>query len=129
MFRLPPNVPVVIDMRRGTYAHSVGWPWREKIICGAFFAVLPEDMQSAIIAHEYAHIRLKHSRARIKAFLLLQWHRLADLAQGQELEADRYAAEQGYRRQMIQFLRNAKHAPGPWHPTHEARVDALKAFV
>lgn len=82
-------------------------PWGTIQLGDEFFR-LARFEQRAVLAHEHGHIRKWHAWARIWWLVTLHaFFRTDDflaLCQEQEMEADRYAVEQGYRTGLISVL-------------------------
>jgi hypothetical protein len=70
------------------------------IVVGTRWMLLPWQEQYAVLLHEAHHCLASH---RLIRFLLLPvfWTKFAErIAQRQEMDADRFACEQGYAREM-----------------------------
>jgi hypothetical protein len=95
---------------------------------------LPTDELAAVIAHEDAHVKLKHQRQRWKWAVMLVFGRidleqLRGLCWAQELQADRWAAEAGCGPALIRFIRRRHpHEVGMWHPPASMRLAQLAQY-
>jgi Zn-dependent protease with chaperone function len=148
------NIPILyLRDSRHTVADARGFGKRAKIVVNEpIFAQLPHETQMAVLYHEAGHIVGGHREIRVfllamlcvPAVVLLSWPVLLCLgatlglylavqrvAQDQELDADRFAAQQGYGREMLAFVRaaGAPSIPPFFYPDFERRVGALARFL
>ena len=94
-----------------------------------FYKLTPRE-QEAVLAHERGHIAHRHIRKRLWWIVTLRAIRNPDaywaMCEAQELEADRYAAEQGHAAGMVSFLfRLAWHVKSDGYPTVRRRIEAI----
>lgn len=81
--------------------------WRPKIKVSATFFSLALPFQAAVLMHEVGHLRLGHCGKRLAhCWLPLVNYRAAiRMARAQEIEADEYAAREGFGRALAMFYR------------------------
>jgi Zn-dependent protease with chaperone function len=94
------------------------------------FRILPEMTQLAILAHEEGHFRYGHLEERRKWWLRKFFNRKGyqAMCRRQELEADSFAAKQGYGKYLVAYLRtlpDQKLNKGR-HPSPSKRIEAIR---
>jgi Zn-dependent protease with chaperone function len=94
----------------------------DMIVIGEWFHLISSVEQAAIIAHETAHIHGWHQWKRIWWILSFQWKGLPEKCKLQELEADRYAVQNGHGPGLLKFLKRCRNSTSKFHPTFEERV-------
>lgn len=109
------------------YARCTPWGTIQE---GELLELLPEFERKAVLAHERGHIHHGHAKKRllwvVSLRALMQPEKFFEMCEAQELEADRYAADCGYRAGLISFLwRRNLHVKSPGYPTSKARLEAL----
>lgn len=105
-------------------------PWGT-IQTGDLFADLAPREQKAVIAHEEGHIHHRHAWVRLKWILTTRAFRRYDaflaMCEAQELEADKYAAEEGHADGLRWFLSGRNlHVKSDGYPTAMKRLEALR---
>lgn len=87
-------------------AIATGW-LRPKIKVSAAFFRLALPFQAAVLMHEVGHIKCGHYRKRLARFLLpiFNVRAAARVARQHEIEADEYAARQGYGQSLAMLYR------------------------
>jgi Zn-dependent protease with chaperone function len=106
------------------YARSTPWG---TIQVGDLFAKLSREEQSAVIAHEYGHLRYGHVARRLWWLASLQWKGFFERCEKQELEADQFAVRCGARHGLESFLlRHASRVKSPGYPTAAQRLEAIR---
>ena len=154
---LPPKevcgVPVYFRMdTKHPIADARGYGKKAHIVVGPGWYRLDPATQRSILYHEARHILGHHREIRVfmlallavPALMLLPWPVLLcitlttimyfcvqRIAQDQELEADRFAAEQGSGAELLAFLRacGPPGVPPFFYPDFERRIGSLKRFM
>jgi beta-lactamase regulating signal transducer with metallopeptidase domain len=124
VFLVPADCRVVIDLKSRRLAYAT---WRSIVVSGAFL-MLDEDVQSAIILHELAHLKKKHALKRVFWILTGKWFSIPKLlaaAREQEFEADDYVGTMGYAKALMRFLVTHKSPDGGFHPKPSERIARL----
>jgi len=102
-------------MRRGWI--GVGEGWYE----------LTSRERHAVLLHEEAHLRGHHLLWRLLLLPLIWTPWAKALAVRQELEADAFAAEQGYGVDLLRVIR--RYPSGHYYPTKHERITHLEAAI
>lgn len=104
-------------------------PWGTIQLGNEFFK-LPLLEQLAVYAHEQGHLHHWHAWKRLWKILtlgFLDWEACMAWSAGQELEADRYAAERGHGPGLVSFLlRLEPDVESEGYPTPRQRIEALR---
>lgn len=121
------GIPVRYDRKFREVSETRGlWPWK-KIIVGDAFVALEERARAAILLHEAAHAKLFHLEKRI-AFAITNFWRPSGIGrycQQQELQADAFATECGYGRDLALVFSRLKDSGGTFHPSAKERIDRI----
>lgn len=96
-----------------------------RIHVGHAFLVLAHRQKIAVLLHEVGHIKRRHILRRVLNFWRLR-KAFALLCARQELEADAFAAEHGYGRDLLQVLRAIG---GSGQPLRDARIARLEGTL
>jgi hypothetical protein len=111
------------------YAETAGFLFWKRIRTGAALDDLPEDEAHAIVMHEIGHIRHWHVEKRLAWVLsgraLLNPEGFFAVCARQELEADDYAATQGYALPLAAFLARLPNKPQDGYPPVGERIVRL----
>lgn len=102
-------------------ARSFSFLWIKRIYIGRGFDKLPVHVRNAVFAHERYHVDHHHTEIRMLAALAvlpLLW--IKRICHAQEFAADRWVAEVGFRKGLLQLLA-ADSPESLTHPSHEAR--------
>lgn len=96
---------------------------------GEAFFLLSKHEQRAVAAHEQGHIHHRHAWTRLKWIVTLRvrhWEEFLAMCEVQEMEADRYAVEQGHAAGLISFLfRLTLRSKTEGYPTAQQRLEAI----
>lgn len=113
----------VIVKKQPTYACSVSFFWIQQVWLLAGYDGMGPEMQAALIKHEEGHCKHHDMEKRIFIYPFLfpiyGW-----LCRQDEFAADRYAAKAGYKKQLMEFLKQDCEG-GFFHPSHEERRKRL----
>lgn len=129
------GIPVVYDPACRTLAQARGvWPFF-RIVVGREWFALEGEARAAMLLHEVGHCRRHHTVKRIAGLpLLILWvigakcgEIVRALAQQQELEADRFAADQGFGLHLAHALSEIKTPESPFYPSNDVRAAILMA--
>lgn len=124
-FRLRYGVPVVFDFDSDAMARARGvWPFK-RIVVGPLFLDLAPREQMAVLLHEAGHCIHLHMEQRLLWLPLFWTERVARMAQDQEIEADAFAATEGYGAELAHVICRYHHDDGTYYPPIEQRVDHL----
>lgn len=103
--------PVVFE-RRLTFelARATGF-FRPRILVSAAFFQLALPFQAAVLTHEVGHLKNGHFWKRLLMFLLpvVNLRAAARIARRHEIEADEYAARQGFGQALAMLYRSMDH--------------------
>lgn len=122
------GIPVEYDPYYSGVARAAGiWPLKS-IIVGARFMMLDAEVQAAVLLHEVHHCRAMHLEIRclLLPFCWSGWARR--IGRQQELDADIYAARQGYASELMRFIAESPVAHAPFHPSPLERLNNLVAL-
>ena len=119
------GIPVVHDPQTQDVAHAAGiWPLKRIVVGSGWFA-LDAPMQAAVLMHEVYHCRALHMEIRW-LLLPLCWTKWAqNIGRQQELDADAYAAKEGYGKELLHFVMLHPLAHAPFHPSPFERMNNL----
>lgn len=112
----------IIRLKSDRLAGAISLLWWSRIYLGSDFDKLDSDVKRFVLAHEAAHIALRHTEKRILA-LIFRPKSLPELWLRQEFEADLFAAMMGHSQAAHKFLRTCE--GGPRHPTGLQRIRNL----
>lgn len=122
------GIPVVFDPYCATVAVARGiWPFK-KIAVGLSWYALDAGERLAVLYHEAGHCRALHMEKRLAMLPLLFVAPgfVMRFARAQEIEADRFAAENGCRAESIEFLGRIPQEASHFYPSSAERVRRLK---
>lgn len=107
-------------------ARAVSFGPFSRVLIGTRFERLSDKQQAAVLAHEEGHIAMRHTEGRLLfAIFPAFWFLFPTLCRQQEFQADRYAAERGHAKALLQLLENDY--DGGWlQPSHAERREAIK---
>lgn len=121
------GIPVeyVPDLRVISETTGVG-PWKRILVGNAFFDLEPR-LQGAILLHEAGHAKLRHLEKRIWFAIRNFWRPMAigSYCRNQEFEADQFAANCGYGRDLALVFARVDAPAGPYHPNRLERIARL----
>lgn len=133
-------------------ADARGFFWKQKIVVGPSWMHLDPRTQRAALLHEARHLQRYHREQRIilsallalPSLILIPWRILAAIAvtwllyfaieqlfRRHELDADRFAAEHGYGRDLLALVKRIGPPPTlpTFYPDYEKRCDALERAI
>jgi Zn-dependent protease with chaperone function len=115
---------MIIQSKMRLVAASVG-PF---IVTGIWFKRLPKIEQDAVLAHEQAHLDLRHQWVRWWWIISLQFSDIHGRCCQQEYDADEHAAKRGHGEGLIRFLRRFSESESKFHPSAQMRIQKLLAL-
>lgn len=119
------GIPVVYVASSPYVAHAAGiWPLK-RIIVGPRWFDFDAEEQAAVLMHEVYHCRALHMEIRwlMLPFFWTEWARR--IGREQEFSADRFAAREGYRHELMYFLSRYPPREEPFHPSSWERIRHL----
>jgi hypothetical protein len=129
------GIPVEFDPACRTVAQARGvWPFY-RIVVGPHWYELEAQQRVATLMHEVGHCRGHHAvkRALAVPLVILWWlgeicgQRARAMTHQHELEADRFAADQGYARELAHALGRMPEEESPFYPNRDVRRSILLA--
>ncbi len=142
------GIPVYFDSEYPGQAEAMGiWP-RKYILVGYSFMQLRERVRAAVLFHEYGHcVRLHMEKRSLVVPLMLAWVLIPTIisklrgrdtdparflpkfflawTQKQELEADEFAAREGYGHDLAQMIRESRSVSHWCYPSANERIERL----
>jgi Zn-dependent protease with chaperone function len=131
------GIPVLVDIGGHFIAESRGiWPWKKIVLGFSWFVLTPREKE-AVLLHEAAHCKMFHMERRICAvpMLFIRPAFATQVAMGHELAADRFAASQGFGKELLSVLakmrrnQSADSGSGQFYPTYVSRETNLRKFI
>jgi len=124
------GVPVRVDRfpKREFIAEARGvWPFK-RIVVSPHFLMMHPTYQRAVLAHEAGHCKHFHFEKRILAlpFLILTPAWIREFAHDQEIEADAFAATQGYGLELAAMLDQHVFGESDFYPSNATRSSRLR---
>lgn len=134
------GVAVYFDAKlTDNYALASGIGRWARVRIGTPLAQLPPREQQAVLMHEIGHVKLRHMEKRLLNLWRIFWPpSLLRYCRNQEFEADRFAADYGYRVEMMQSIMRIERAlklekrhedAGHWHPSLKERIARLYTYA
>lgn len=124
------GVPVHTTDEPEVVAHSRGiWPWK-KIVVGPLWHKLNLAEQTAVLLHEFGHVKMFHVEQRIALIPLLWTRWVKNIVSEQEFRCDEYAAACGFGVEMVRVIRRIHgDDAADWHPHPGARIVRLMKVI
>jgi hypothetical protein len=125
------GIPIRFDANYKGLADSRGlWRWKS-IVIGVQFLMLGPAHKLAVLYHEACHCLRHHMEKRVIALpmLFIRPAFSMRLCAEQEMEADAFAAANGYGKDLLDVLTRFGGEPGTFYPSNEERVTRLTALI
>jgi len=143
------GVPVEFSPFHPHVADARGFWWNKRIVVGPTFMKLDPRTQASVLMHEVRHCKGYHVEQRVASLVLLglpvvllplpiiiallafgaMWFLVSKLGEGHELDADAFAAEQGYGVELLTWIRKQGPLEMPFYPDFETRCKRLEAKI
>lgn len=123
------GIPVVFDPRCATLAVARGlWPFK-RIAVGPEWYRLDVGERLGVLFHEAGHCVGLHMEKRLAAapLLFIAPGFIRRFTHAQEIEADRFAADQGYALDLARVLESRPAPESLFYPSNEVRSAILRA--
>ncbi len=103
------------------------WPFRKFIVVGLAWIRLPYRQRIAVLHHEAEHCRKRHMEKRLLLLPLLfaAPRFVRNVCRAQEIEADKFAAANGFGLDLARLLERSREPESMFYPSYEARVHRL----
>lgn len=146
------GIPIEFHSNSALPADSRGMFWRRRIVVGPNWLKLDRRTQRAVLLHEAWHVQRFHREQRtlmlfalaLPTLWLAPWSVIGAvaltlaiyagvewLAQRQELDADRFAAQHGFGNDLLAYVK--RNGPPPtlptFYPDFEDRCEALEKAI
>lgn len=122
------GIPVVFERDCPRIADARGfWPMKKRIVVGPEWMKLPWGERMAVLYHEAAHCLGLHMEKRLAMLpmLLLAPEFTRRWCRRQEIEADRFAAANGFGQHLAGLLQRSREMQSMFYPSYAERIAQL----
>lgn len=126
------GIPVEFDHRAIHFAEARGiWPFRKRIVVGPHWYELEAEERIAVLYHEAGHCLSCHMEKRalmFPLFLIVPWV-VCRWARNQEIEADWFAAANGFGLQLARIINKVQAPKVFYYPSSAERHRRLQEAI
>jgi hypothetical protein len=119
-------IVAIVSSNESIVSRAWSFFWIKRIVTGKYFLSLSVRLRAAVLHHEAGHIENMHTEKRIACLLFCPW-KICMLCKNHEFEADRYAADKGHGKAILEFLRPDNQG-GIFHPSNAERRNHLEQY-